>query len=305
MRTVVVTAGHSNKQGGAVSPDGYYREEALAAEMRNLIVIRLRAKGITVLTDGVGAVNLPLTEAIRIARNHVGPELEIHLNAGPVDKATGVEAYSLPSQARLAQDLAQAVARVLGLPLRGEEGWQHPQSSQHGKLGICNAGAVLLELCFISNKNDLLQLLKHFEKVADALASVLDYWAGLGGEQRAFNTPKREPSRVRAISPSVPEGGTAAAGARDVAQFPATWSVTAPELPRPAATSPAQPGADSRKSQQTVLAATFAQIWASVVAWWQGLDVRWIYAGLMIGLTVLALAYLHRQTRMGEVRARK
>ena len=130
-------------------------------------------------------------------------------------------------------------------------------------------------------------------------------------------------------------GKSAVAGSSDKTPFPAAWSgtphafvgsrdrwcevcnwpdrhpihkvepVTAPELRPATASAPAQPGADSRKSQQTVLAATAAQIWASVLAWWQGLDMRWIYAGLMIGLTLLALAYLYRQTRMGEVRERK
>jgi hypothetical protein len=75
-----------------------------------------------------------------------------------------------------------------------------------------------------------------------------------------------------------------------------------PELRRPAAVPPTAPGRDSRKSQQTVLSATLAQIWSSVLAWWQGVDVRLIYAGLMIGLTVLALAYLYRQTVMGKIR---
>lgn len=146
----------------------------------------------------------------------------------------------------------------------------------------------------------------------------------------------KPPATPSAISPSGSTAGkTAVAGSSDKAPFPVAWSdtphafvgsrdrwcevcnwpdrhpihklepVTAPELRPVTASAPAQPGADSRKSQQTVLAATLAQIWASVLAWWQGLDVGWIYAGLMIGLTILALAYLHRQVRMGEARARK
>ncbi len=80
--------------------------------------------------------------------------------------------------------------------------------------------------------------------------------------------------------------------------FPDTWSVTVPPLNR-------APGRDSIKAAYTVGFTAIAQAYASVFAWWQGVGMRWIYVGLMVGLTVLALAYLYRQTVMGKVRASK
>ena len=52
MSVITVTAGHSNKDPGAVN--GLFREADIAQEMRNMVASYLRQKDIAVKTDGEG-----------------------------------------------------------------------------------------------------------------------------------------------------------------------------------------------------------------------------------------------------------
>lgn len=294
--TIILTAGHSNGQPGAASPDGRYREEVLALELRNRVAEILRSRGYTVLTDGAGAVNLPLREAIRLARNHVGPELEIHFNAGATT-ATGVEAFALPAQKVFAQAVAQNVARALGLKVRGDRGWKHPQDSQHSQLGICNAGAVLLEVCFISNPEDMRRYVASVGAVAEAVAQVLAHWAT--GQAMLPRPPAQTPPQARAEA--APPAATATAPAQ-----PEFWEQVsnydwATRLPQQSALLPRSGG---RKSLWVVVLGHIYAALSAVVAWWKSVPVEKIWLGVLIFCGVLLVVYLWRQVRLDEVRER-
>lgn len=110
------------------------------------------------------------------------------------------------------------------------------------------------------------------------------------------------PPRLTANPPSTPSVSaaplpTVQAAHRDVLSDSQAWQVTAPpvrsaEVPRP----------DSRKSVWAVLLAALGQVFATITGWWQNVDRRLLYVGLMIGLTLIGLAYLYRQTRLGVAR---
>jgi hypothetical protein len=292
--TIILTAGHSNGRPGAASPDGQYREELLALELRDRTADLLRGHGYTVLTDGANGVNLPLREAIRLAHNHVGPELELHFNASTAT-ATGVEAFALPTQAAFARDVAISVARVLGLKVRGDHGYKAPNESQHSQLGICNAGAVLLEVCFISNAGDMQRYVQNVEAVSEAIARTLARWAV--GQAAAPAVTAKAPARPMVNPPSQDPPATLPGLAET------NWQTTLPQQGQPIASALLR--SDSVKALKNFRWG-FASAWLSALAaWWQSVDARTIFLALIAFLGVLFVLYQVRQLVLGYLRERE
>lgn len=169
-KTVLISAGHGAGDPGAVGHG--YKEADIAVRFRDKIARALRLGGFSVLTDGADGINEPLTKACALARTVPGRAVELHLNAGP-EAATGIEALCDPKYRPFAQALCSAVAGPTGLKLRGDGGWKDQSSGQHHRLGFCQAGGVILELCFISRKADLDALFAHENAVVDGLVRVL------------------------------------------------------------------------------------------------------------------------------------
>lgn len=173
---ILISAGHSNTQEGAVS-DGL-RESAICAELRNLIVNRLKTLSpeAKIITDGVGAQNYSLAEVLRLIRKE-RPDVavEIHLNASEKKGVSGVECISLntPKRVALSKKLAKSIASVLEIKLRRAEGWMDQADSKRGSLGFVNAGGVIIELCFITSPEDMAKLHTRKDLVADIVARVL------------------------------------------------------------------------------------------------------------------------------------
>lgn len=171
MRTIVITAGHSNADPGAVGNGT--TEAAVVTEFRNLVAEALRASGVQPVVDGEGGTNLPLRDAIRL----ITPgalAVEFHCNAGPAT-ATGVETLSAPALFPLGRELCAAVSSVLGIPNRGAKA---ENSGQHSRLGFVQAGGLILELFFISNAGNLQAYQASKNELAAAVADVLIAAAG-------------------------------------------------------------------------------------------------------------------------------
>lgn len=169
---ILVSAGHTNIKGqdrGAAS--GVYVEGELSVVLRDAVAARLRELGRKVSEDGFDGVNEPLTKAIALARA-ADVAVEFHWNSGPAS-ATGIEVLCKPTKKALAQRLAAAVASATGLTLRGEKGWKSDTSGAHSRLGFCEAGGLIVEICFITNANDMAAYHGNFGKVVEALASRL------------------------------------------------------------------------------------------------------------------------------------
>jgi N-acetylmuramoyl-L-alanine amidase len=176
MKTLYISAGHSNSDPGAINAKLNLREADLTRGLRNLVVDKLSRKGAKVLSDGIGTENYERNTAIAEAAKCDGLKLDIHFNAG-VESAQGVECFSDPAEKALAQELAKAVADVLGSPLRGAAGWKGRTESQHGAKGLAwldgLKNSVLLETCFISNPREIQNYLAKMDAVAQAIADVL------------------------------------------------------------------------------------------------------------------------------------
>ena len=171
MSVITVTAGHSNKDPGAVN--GLFREADIAQEMRNMVASYLRQKDIAVKTDGEGKGNLPLPAAIKLISGSKAA-VEFHCNAFPKPTAGGCEALSQPKDRALSQRLCKAVSDVMGIPTRGTDGgWKNEGSGQHSRLGYVRNGGIILELFFISNPAELAVWQDKKWLVAKAVAEVL------------------------------------------------------------------------------------------------------------------------------------
>ena len=167
---VTVTAGHSNKDPGAVN--GKFKEADLAAKFRNAVAYYLREAGIQYKTDGVGTLNQDLNAAIKLIKGS-SVAVEFHMNAATSKQANGIETIALPKDKKLAQELSKAVADVFGSRLRGDDGWIDQSQSARGKLGFISNGGLIVELGFISNEAELAQFNARYWTAAKAVAMVL------------------------------------------------------------------------------------------------------------------------------------
>lgn len=171
-KTILVSAGHSTVpplDPGAVGNG--FTEAYLPLELRDLVADLLLEKGLQVLEDGADGENLPLKKAIALARS-ADIAVEFHWNAGP-PSATGIEVLAKPDKKRLAQQIAQAISGVTNLKLRGDNGWKPANSGQHRRLGFCEAGGLIVEVCFISSSVDMGRYTANKGRVAAAIAEVL------------------------------------------------------------------------------------------------------------------------------------
>ncbi|OAL80366.1 N-acetylmuramoyl-L-alanine amidase [Acinetobacter terrae] len=167
---VTVTAGHSNKDPGAVN--GKFKEAELVSQFRNAVAYYLREAGIPYKTDGVGTTNQNLNAAIKLIKGS-SVAVEFHMNAAASKQANGIETIALPKDKKLAQELSKAIADTFGSRLRGDNGWIDQSQSARGKLGFISNGGLIVELGFISNEAELAQFNAKYWTAAKAVAMVL------------------------------------------------------------------------------------------------------------------------------------
>lgn len=154
-KTILVSAGHTNKAGQdrGVAGNGFI-EGVEAVKIRDIVATALRARGHKVREDGEDGINEPLTKALALI-NGTDIAVEFHFNSVVNPKATGIEVLSMPNKKADAQRIAGAIHKALGLPLRGEKGWKSDTSGQHPRLGFCRRGGLIIEICFMSNPQDM------------------------------------------------------------------------------------------------------------------------------------------------------
>lgn len=170
MKPIVITAGHSSSDPGAVA--GSLTEADICTDFRNLVCHYLRKDGIPFAADGKDGENLPLAQAIRLVKAAGAGVLavEFHCNASANAGATGVESLSGVRGTALGAAMCKAVADTLGIKNRGAKG---EGSGQHSRLGFVQAGGIILELFFLSNPDDLRRYLDKKWLVAREVAKVI------------------------------------------------------------------------------------------------------------------------------------
>lgn len=168
-RSIVLTAGHSNTDPGACSNDE--QEAKVVLGIRNAVAELLRARGISVITDGEGDENQPLSKAKKLV-GQAPLAVELHLNSGAAT-SNGVECLAHADKTVQSQTIAQAVADAYGWRLRGNLGYKTADSGQHSRLAYCDAGGIVAELFFISNASELAAYKAQPAILHDALANCL------------------------------------------------------------------------------------------------------------------------------------
>lgn len=178
MNKVVITAGHSNTDPGAVN--GNITEASIATDMRNMVALYLERKDIEVITDGTGSDNHSLRQAIKLIKKG-SVAIEFHCNAFHSSSAGGVEALAQPKDKVICGALCEAVSDVMGIPTRGNDGgFKAENSGQHSRLGYVRNGGIILELFFISNPHELATYQAKKWLVARELADVIADHVGAG-----------------------------------------------------------------------------------------------------------------------------
>lgn len=166
-----VTAGHGDKDPGAVSKTGE-TEAKLMMDLRDIVADKLRKMGHEVKTDGAKWENWPLVRALKLIPQS-DTAIELHTNASENTAARGVEVISLPAQREMARTLARRIAHTLEIPVRGAGGWIDQSQSARGRLAFVNAGGLIVEVFFLSNPEELAKYHDRKWLVASAIAESL------------------------------------------------------------------------------------------------------------------------------------
>lgn len=163
---VTIAAGHGANDPGAVR--GSLVERDLMTQLRDITAIKLRARGHTVRTDGERGSNWPLVKALTLIPGS-DVAVELHMNAFDNPAARGVEVVASPKHKAWAQKIARAISTVLETPLRGDGGWIDQSKTARGRVAWVRAGGLLVEVCFISNPQDMAAYQDRYWRVASAI----------------------------------------------------------------------------------------------------------------------------------------
>lgn len=167
MKTILISAGHSDSDPGAVANGR--READVTVEFRNMVSFYLAQMGVKHDLDGQGTQNLPLPIAVKMAKQHQ-IAVEFHCNASPNKTASGAETLSNADDMAFGASLARAAALAFDIPNRGAK---PEDSGHHHRLAFVRVGGVICELFFITNPSDLSQYDRRKWVAAQAVANVI------------------------------------------------------------------------------------------------------------------------------------
>ncbi|MBC2143662.1 N-acetylmuramoyl-L-alanine amidase [Listeria innocua] len=197
---VTSNAGHSHKVEGAFGNG--FKEHVEALKYNNEFIAEVKAVGAKAFntTSEAGTQSAVLVEQAKKA-NAVSKagrlDVSWHFNSAASKSATGVEVlYYDNAQKQLAADVSAALAKTLGLRDRGPK-----QRKDLYFLANTNAPAILIEVAFISNANDMKAATTKRTAAVKAVVKVIT-----GKELAAKNTnPNRHSGQVVDSAPLLPK----------------------------------------------------------------------------------------------------
>ena len=179
---VFISAGH-NPKGIKVDPGAVgngYKEADLAVEFRDLVIKECLRIGLKVIQDKDDERLGDYLERIKTGNGSV--VIEFHFDAAASSSATGTTALIEAEADRLdkafAKELVELTSKTFGIKNRGVI---TEKESHRGSLGLMREEGIicLLELCFISNKQDVQLYKANKEKLAFSIARVLKKYEDL------------------------------------------------------------------------------------------------------------------------------
>jgi len=180
--TAFISAGH-NPKGIKADPGAVgngYTEAALAVEFRNLVVTELIRLKVKVITDNDDERLADYLKRIQTGSGSV--VLEFHFDAAATSTATGTTALIGNDADRLdksfAKELSEATSSILGIKNRGV---LSEKDSHRGSLGLMREQGIvsLLELCFISNPDDLKKYHTFKQTLAIKIAEIVQRYENM------------------------------------------------------------------------------------------------------------------------------
>ena len=206
MKTVYIFAGHSIRSNGIGTGAFYqengkvvyenklpkYDEAVLVREFVTLLAKELYSKyQINTITD---KDDWSLVDTIKFAASKAKVEeliIDIHFNAAGNPKATGTEVLvpktfksekDKKKEMTLGAEIAKVIGETLGIPTRGGvktgyPGVKYSNESQHSSIGILDkliwGTNLLIEICFISNPDEMKKYTERKELLAKKIAKVI------------------------------------------------------------------------------------------------------------------------------------
>lgn len=182
-----ISAGHCTTKGpnqdpGAPGVNGRW-EANETLKVRNRVIEILKERGHKdIIQDADGE---SLSQYLQRIKSGSGSMVcEFHFNAG-VPAATGVETLIEVDGDKMdvacAREFSQVTGSILGINLRGDRGVKTEADTRHKRLALMKEEGiiVLVEVCFISNPNDMAKFDQHFEALCQAYASILEKYDAL------------------------------------------------------------------------------------------------------------------------------
>lgn len=180
--SVFISAGH-NLYGIKPDPGAIgngYKEASLTIEFRDLVIKECLKLGLKVIQDKDDERLASYLERIKTGSGSV--VVEYHFDASENKTATGttglIEAEADRLDRLLAKELTDSTSQVLGIKSRGVI---TEAESHRGSLGLMREEGiiVLIELCFISNINDIKAYQKNKNNLAIEHAKIIKKYENL------------------------------------------------------------------------------------------------------------------------------
>ena len=182
MKNVYLIAGHEVVNGKGTGAHGFIDEAVEALKLRDDIAIILKNKNIKVITEKNVS---KLKEVVSWLKSLVSSKdfvIDIHFNSSTNPNATGTEVLiddtATSLEKMFSRELAETISESLKIKNRGIK---LESTTRHKRLAIISdpnvATNVLLEICFVSNKNDVESYQKYYDSLIKDLASVIEKYA--------------------------------------------------------------------------------------------------------------------------------
>lgn len=170
-----IIAGHHDKDPGCVANG--FKEAELTKELRGLISDCLKEKGVGYILDKDHETIQALLSRIKPGKGSV--LLDIHFNAS-ANAATGIEAIvsdnANDDERAMATDLCNAGVRACGFYNRGVKKESQTPRKRLAMLHTPAGIQVLLEVCFMTNREDMIRYQRYKETLAELIATILEKW---------------------------------------------------------------------------------------------------------------------------------
>ena len=174
---IYVCAGHTNTTAKNYDPGAVangFKESQLAVQLRDLICSELTKLGVTNFKTDKD--DQTLNETIFAAgTNENDIILDIHFNAA-TPKAGGSETF-IPvdfteREKRIAKEVTDTTCKTLSIPNRGVK---LENQTRHKRLGMMRPKGtnMLWEVCFITNKDEVMKYLTKINELAAAIAMII------------------------------------------------------------------------------------------------------------------------------------